>query len=133
MAGPDTLAYRTVGEWAVELAEEPPNPFLDIIISAVFASPSGKRAVVPAFYDGNRTWRVRFSPDETGDWTLDWVALPTRCRPPPSRTALPYLSTTLNIRGHSYRLREERKAGIFSEHIGPPEGDLTDQQNVSRG
>jgi DNA replication protein DnaC len=30
-----------------------------------------------------------------------------------------HFSTTINIRGHSYRLREKRKAGVFSEFPQP--------------
>ena len=30
-----------------------------------------------------------------------------------------HYSTTINIRGHSYRLREKRKAGVFSELTEP--------------
>jgi DNA replication protein DnaC len=31
-----------------------------------------------------------------------------------------HFSTTINIRGQSYRLREKRKAGVFSELSEPP-------------
>jgi hypothetical protein len=57
---------------------ESENPFL-IDVSVTFTSPSGNNFVVPAFYDGDgsggldgNVWRVRFSPNETGDW--DYVS-----------------------------------------------------------
>ncbi len=50
------------------------NPFL-IDVSVIFTAPSGGSFIVPAFYDGDgsggmdgNVWRVRFSPDETGNW-----------------------------------------------------------------
>ena len=44
------------------------NPFLDVQLHAVFQL--GARAVnADGFYDGNGAYRVRFMPDETGDWT----------------------------------------------------------------
>jgi len=35
-----------------------------------FRSPSGKLRDVLGFWDGGRTWRVRFMPDEPGKWTF---------------------------------------------------------------
>src|SRR5262249_25630388 len=40
------------------------NPFVDVQFSATFGSNS-----VTGFYDGDGTYRVRFMPDHTGDWT----------------------------------------------------------------
>jgi DNA replication protein DnaC len=41
-----------------------------------------------------------------------------------------HFSTTINIRGQSYRLREKRKAGIFSEFTEPQKEAPTPQQNI---
>jgi DNA replication protein DnaC len=41
-----------------------------------------------------------------------------------------HLSTTINIRGQSYRLREKRKTGVFTELNEPQQGGLTQQQNI---
>ena len=35
-----------------------------------FRAPSGAVRVVRGFWDGGRTWRVRFTPNETGRWTF---------------------------------------------------------------
>jgi DNA replication protein DnaC len=40
-----------------------------------------------------------------------------------------HFSTTLNIRGQSYRLREKRQAGVFT-HLTDPQGGLTQDPNV---
>jgi hypothetical protein len=45
------------------------NPLQDVSVEVEFTSPSGKSEGVRAFWDGGRTWRVRFSPDETGKWS----------------------------------------------------------------
>ena len=52
-----------------------PNPFLDYRLQVEFTSPGGKQYNVPGFFagDGNgggtgHVWRVRFSPDEAGEW-----------------------------------------------------------------
>jgi DNA replication protein DnaC len=40
-----------------------------------------------------------------------------------------HFSTTLNIRGQSYRLREKRQAGVFTA-LTDPEGGLTQNSNL---
>lgn len=46
-----------------------PNPSADVETTAAFTAPSGKTVRVPAFWDGDDVWRVRFSPCEIGKWT----------------------------------------------------------------
>ncbi|MGQ9523724.1 MAG: DUF5060 domain-containing protein [Armatimonadota bacterium] len=45
------------------------NPFTDISIRAEFTSPSGRLVVLPGFYAGDGIWKVRFAPDEPGEWS----------------------------------------------------------------
>ena len=45
------------------------NPVQEVRVQVEFTAPSGKRRTVLAFWDGGKTWRVRFSPDETGRWS----------------------------------------------------------------
>jgi hypothetical protein len=40
----------------------------DTDLTVEFTSPSGKTRTIWGFWDGGSTWRVRFSPDETGAW-----------------------------------------------------------------
>ena len=56
------------------------NPFTEVTLIATFRSPSGKVHTVEGFYDGNRTWKVRFMPDEVGQWR--WFI---RAEPPDER------------------------------------------------
>lgn len=44
------------------------NPFQNVTMQVVFTAPSGRSLPVDAFWDGGAVWRVRFSPDETGEW-----------------------------------------------------------------
>ena len=45
------------------------NPFQQCGLKVTFVSPDGLTNVVDAFWDGGKTWRVRFSPDMPGHWT----------------------------------------------------------------
>lgn len=74
--GPTSLPRRTVGEWAFRGGKRYSNPFVDLTIDAIFTSPSGARFTVPAFYDGDDTWRVRFNPGEVGRWTYQTASRP---------------------------------------------------------
>jgi hypothetical protein len=48
------------------------NPWEQVSLTATFTSPSGRRTRVGGFYAGPDTWKVRFSPAQTGRWR--WVA-----------------------------------------------------------
>lgn len=45
-----------------------PNAIQDAELRVFFTSPSGHTRMVDGFWDGNRTWKVRFAPDEVGKW-----------------------------------------------------------------
>jgi len=44
------------------------NPFSDAALVGEFTSPSGRKITAEGFYDGGDTWRLRFTPDEQGEW-----------------------------------------------------------------
>jgi hypothetical protein len=44
------------------------NPFRDVAFEAVF-SQANRKVSVPGFYDGDGTYRVRFMPDNEGEWS----------------------------------------------------------------
>jgi Protein of unknown function (DUF4038)/Domain of unknown function (DUF5060)/Putative collagen-binding domain of a collagenase len=50
------------------------NPFVEASLSIDFVSPLGETNRVPGFWDGEKIWRVRFSPDIPGRWNFT-----TRC------------------------------------------------------
>jgi Protein of unknown function (DUF4038)/Domain of unknown function (DUF5060)/Putative collagen-binding domain of a collagenase len=45
------------------------NPVQDATLTTQFISPSGATSQAPGFWDGERTWRIRFAPNQTGKWT----------------------------------------------------------------
>jgi hypothetical protein len=55
-------------EASLESEREYQNPVQEVSVTVEVESPSAKRYSIPAFWDGGRTWRFRFSPDEAGAW-----------------------------------------------------------------
>jgi Protein of unknown function (DUF4038)/Domain of unknown function (DUF5060)/Putative collagen-binding domain of a collagenase len=58
------------GEWVLTSDKTYDNPLQEASVGAIFTSPSGKQHKVYGFWDGDKTWRVRFAPDEQGEWSL---------------------------------------------------------------
>ncbi len=61
-------------EWAVfertfKSSVEYSNALQDATLQVLFTSPQGQTNLVYGFWDGGRTWRVRFAPDQLGRWT----------------------------------------------------------------
>lgn len=48
---------------------EPLNPFT-VSFSAEATGPGGIKLTLPGFYDGNKTWKLRFSPTKEGAWVI---------------------------------------------------------------
>ncbi len=46
-----------------------PFDFVRAKLSATFAGPDGARLEVPGFWDGGRTWKIRFTPTRAGEWS----------------------------------------------------------------
>ncbi len=76
MIGPDSVPLGTVGEWAFALDGEFANPFVDVVADVAFVAPSGRRVMMPAYYDGTDTWQVRYCPGEVGSWRASAVVTP---------------------------------------------------------
>ena len=66
-AEPVRVAKWTRFEASFTSARDYENP-LAVELRAVFRAPSGAERTVPGFWDGGRTWRVRFMPNEPGEW-----------------------------------------------------------------
>jgi pectate lyase len=45
------------------------NPYTAVTADATFVQADGKERSIPLFWGGGNTWRVRFSPDTTGEWS----------------------------------------------------------------
>lgn len=61
-------------EAAFESARDYDNPLQDVELQVKFTAPSGEEQTVLGFWDGGRTWRVRYSPNEPGDWRYSTAA-----------------------------------------------------------
>ena len=58
------------GEWSLKSSKNYDNPLQEASLNATFTSPSKKQHNVYGFWDGDKTWRVRFAPDELGEWSF---------------------------------------------------------------
>lgn len=73
-----TTAYSpSISRWDhVEITLPGPsagNPFLDVTLSATFRF-KHRSLTVPGFYDGAGNYKIRFMPDEPGDWSWTTVS-----------------------------------------------------------
>jgi hypothetical protein len=46
------------------------DAYTDVDVTARFTNPSGTTTIVRGFWDGERTWKIRFMPMEAGTWTI---------------------------------------------------------------
>lgn len=44
------------------------SPYTDVVMEVEFTSPDGVKSVIPGFWDGGNTWKVRFAPYISGCW-----------------------------------------------------------------
>jgi len=56
-------------EVAMHSSHDYSNPFTDVQFKANFRSGT-KSVTVDGFYDGNHIWKIRFMPEEQGEWTI---------------------------------------------------------------
>ncbi len=45
------------------------NPYTQATATATFRRPGGETQQIPLFWDGGKTWKMRFSPDTIGNWS----------------------------------------------------------------
>jgi len=66
-AGQPVPQYRPV-ELTLTSSVSRSNPYAEIELDAEFTSPSGRTVRQGGFWDGGRTWKIRFAPAELGKW-----------------------------------------------------------------
>jgi len=67
----EEAAVWTKFEHAFTSAKTYPDPLYDVRRFAVtFTAPSGRTKTVRGFWDGGTDWKVRFMPDEVGEWSF---------------------------------------------------------------
>jgi hypothetical protein len=74
IAGTAFAKVPLVGKWgrfeqSFKSSVKYENPFQQCTLKVSFVSPLGQTNIVDGFWDGGKTWRVRFSPDQPGQWT----------------------------------------------------------------
>jgi hypothetical protein len=47
------------------------NPVQEASLRVSLVSPSGEKSIIEGFWDGERTWKFRFSPNQIGKWTYE--------------------------------------------------------------
>jgi hypothetical protein len=52
----------------VEADYENPYDLREVSLDGIFIAPDGTQMKVPGFWDGESTWRVRFTPSQVGEW-----------------------------------------------------------------
>ena len=74
-----SLLWAQISQWAkyepaFQSDKSYENPIYDVDqFKSTFISPSGREKIIHGFWDGDKTWRVRFMPDEIGTWTFSTV------------------------------------------------------------
>ena len=55
--------FKATGKYA--------NPYTEVTAEAVITPPNGGATrTIPLYWDGGNSWKLRFSPDQTGTWTF---------------------------------------------------------------
>jgi len=63
-----------VAEWSYSSGKAYANPFDEVELDVVFTDAQGHEQTVPAFWSGEQTWRVRYSPPVPGRYRYRTVA-----------------------------------------------------------
>lgn len=66
----DTVERFGIYEIPLEAEGRYSNPYTDLEAEALLERPDGSTWTVPLFWDGGRTWKLRVSPDATGEWSF---------------------------------------------------------------
>ena len=61
-----TISQNAVAEWAYPSGQGYADPFNDVVLDVLFVDPEGNERVVPAFWSGEQTWRVRYASPKAG-------------------------------------------------------------------
>ena len=74
----EALAGVMVGRWArfetsVKNEKTYQDPYRDVVLDVTYKNPERKEVKFWGFYDGDRTWKIRFMPDRIGTWKYDAV------------------------------------------------------------
>ncbi|MHC4323618.1 MAG: DUF5060 domain-containing protein [Planctomycetota bacterium] len=74
----EVLAGVSVGRWdrfeaSIKNAKKYRDSYHNVALDVTYKDPDGKQIKFWGFYDGGRTWKIRFIPDRVGTWKYDAV------------------------------------------------------------
>jgi len=114
------------------------NPFRDVALVATFThAASGRKVMVNGFYDGGRTWRLRFMPAELGEWAyvtqsanpgLDGKTGRVTCVAP----TRPFLHGPLRADGHHFVHADGTRRFLISTRLSCQSAAPTVRQRAIR-
>jgi len=64
----EAIPHLGIFEQTISASSEWINPYREVAATVVFTPPSGEQRTIPLFWDGEKRWTVRFSPDTVGHW-----------------------------------------------------------------
>lgn len=95
------------------------NPVQDLQLEVMFTSPTGKHHAVMGFWDGGKTWRVRFSPEEEGKWTYQTRSTPATDDGLNGKTGeftcIAYAGTNPLYRHGAIRVSEDKRYLVYAD------------------
>jgi hypothetical protein len=95
------------------------NPVQDVEVEVEFSAPSGARHTALAFWDGGKTWKVRFAPDETGTWSYRSRSSKAEDAGLHDRsgqfTCVPYMGNNLLYRHGTIRVAPDRRYLVHAD------------------
>lgn len=85
--GPEDGETHSVVEMTVELDAVFDNPFdqREVSLDATFTGPGGDTMTLPGFWDGEGSWKLRFTPAVDGVWGYSIVVTDRRGSSPPTK------------------------------------------------
>ncbi|RPI31743.1 MAG: DUF5060 domain-containing protein [Chloroflexota bacterium] len=71
---PEVPRYESIEfKLSVEAGYTNPYDAREVTLDGTFKGPDGVEMTVPGFWDGETSWRVRFTPDQEGEWSYQLV------------------------------------------------------------
>jgi hypothetical protein len=104
---------RCPTEWSFESGKTYADPFNDVELDLMCKAPSGRESRVPAFWAGGSTWRVRFSPSETGHYSFKTICNDSSNRDLHGRTGTldvaPYTGSNILYQRGAVRVADDHR------------------------
>jgi hypothetical protein len=71
--------YESV-ELTLEIDAEYSNPYdaREVVLEGLFTGPDGSDMTIPGFWDGEGSWKIRFTPSQEGLWTYSIIVTDPR-------------------------------------------------------